>query len=180
MEIWKDIEDFPGYQVSSEGRVRSHNKVTTSARFPVRHWADRIIKQKWQNNRARVELWRENGEHKTCQVHRLMGFAFLGMPPQADMTINHIDGNPRNNTVENIEWMTRGDNVRYGYKTGQYANVCKMVTIKRADAEEYHTFTSFAMCDRFLDQYRGYTSAQHVKNLTSLVNRAGELYEVLA
>lgn len=157
MEIWKDIKGFPGYQVSNEGRVRSHDKVTTSARFPERHWKDRIIKQKWQNGRARVDLWKENGEHKTLQVHRLMGFAFLGEPTDPSMTINHKDGNPRNNTLDNIEWMTLGDNIRYGFENGQYRT--KMVTIKKDDAEEYHVFNSMRACDRFLGRCSGYTSA---------------------
>lgn len=36
-EIWKDIEGFPGYQVSNQGRVRSfrdyHGKITDSSRI---------------------------------------------------------------------------------------------------------------------------------------------------
>ena len=30
-EIWKDINGYDGYQVSNFGRVRTHNKVSSSA-----------------------------------------------------------------------------------------------------------------------------------------------------
>ena len=43
-EIWKDIEGYPGYQVSSEGKVRTYNKVTFTKKHGVRHWENRYIK----------------------------------------------------------------------------------------------------------------------------------------
>lgn len=165
MEIWKDVVGFPGYQVSSEGRVRSHGKVTRSARFPERHWKDRIIKQKWQNNRARVELWRENGEHKTCQVHRLVGFAFLGAPENDEMTINHIDGNPRNNCISNLEWLTRGDNVRDAFARGV---VPTTKGIPLTDGTNVYEFKSLAECSRFLGRNHGYVSRRLKKGLETM------------
>lgn len=176
MEVWKDIDGYPGYQVSTEGRVRSHNKVTSSARFSERHWKDRIIKQKWQDDRARVDLWNGSGTHKTLQVHRLMGLAFLGEPVDPQMTINHKDGNPRNNTIENIEWMTRADNIRYGFANGQYPT--KMVTIKRSDSEEWHVFSSLRLCDTFLGRCSGYTSAAIIKG-RQLTSASGIEFQVV-
>ena len=41
-EIWKDIPDYAGYQVSNKGRVRTHNKTTFTKIHGVRHWKDRI------------------------------------------------------------------------------------------------------------------------------------------
>lgn len=47
---------------------------------------------------------------KTIHVHRLVAAAFLG---PSNLTVNHKDENPLNNRVENLEYMTVGDNVRY-------------------------------------------------------------------
>ena len=46
MEIWKDIKDYPGYQVSNLGRVRTYNKITHTEKHGIRHWENRILKQK--------------------------------------------------------------------------------------------------------------------------------------
>ena len=175
MEIWKDIKGFPGYQVSNEGRVRSHNKVTTSARFPERHWKDRIIKQKWQNGRARVDLWKENGEHKTLLVHRLVGEAFLGDPESEDLTINHIDGNSQNNHISNLEWMSRADNVRDAFNRG--AMPTKSITL--TDGKETFSFPSLVACSRFLGRNHGYVSKRIKDGLQTMESKSC-VYTVIA
>ena len=166
MEIWKDINGFPGYQVSNEGRVRSHDKVTTSARFPERHWKDRILKQKWQNNRARVCLW-SDGKEKTLQVHRLVTEAFLGAAPVGYDTVNHIDGNPRNNNLNNLEWMTRADNIRDAFDRG----VMPMKPIVLTDGKNVFSFKSLAECSRFLGRNHGYASRRIKAGLLTMESK---------
>ena len=39
-EIWKDIKNYKGYQVSNLGRVRTHNKTTYTKIHGERHWKD--------------------------------------------------------------------------------------------------------------------------------------------
>ena len=52
------------------------------------------------------------------RVHRLIAYAFLGPPPSdAAWQVNHIDGNHSNNRVENLEWVSRSENVRHSYAT---------------------------------------------------------------
>lgn len=49
-------------------------------------------------------------------VHRLVAFAFIPNPNHYPM-INHIDNNPSNNNVENLEWCTNSHNQLHSYKT---------------------------------------------------------------
>ena len=47
------------------------------------------------------------------QVHRLVAFTFLGPPPSPfAWQVHHRDGNPSNNSLENLEWVTPSQNVR--------------------------------------------------------------------
>ena len=49
-------------------------------------------------------------------VHRLIAHAFHGPPPhEAAREVNHIDGNCSNNGKENLEWVTRSQNVLHSY-----------------------------------------------------------------
>lgn len=102
-ELWKDIKGYEGlYQVSNMGRVRSLNYQG--------HGETRVIVPK-QNNRGRLwfDLWK-NGKGKPMLAHRLVAIAFI--PNPLDLPeINHIDENPKNNVVENLEWCTRAENI---------------------------------------------------------------------
>ena len=118
-EIWKDIPDYKGYQVSNLGRVRTYNKITYTQRHGERHWKDRILKQKItvatkNKNRkdARVELW-NNKEHKTLLVARLVAFTFNNVNLKSKLTVNHKDGNSLNNNLQNLEIITRKENIQH-------------------------------------------------------------------
>lgn len=61
----------------------------------------------------------ENGEQKHFSVHRLVGKAFIPNPENKP-EINHIDSNPRNNDVSNLEWVTRRENTMHAYENGLF------------------------------------------------------------
>lgn len=56
---------------------------------------------------------------KEVSVHRLMALTFLQHPIHTEgLVINHIDGNPANNTISNIEWATYSKNLLHAHRTG--------------------------------------------------------------
>lgn len=63
-----------------------------------------------------VDLYHKKRRH-TMQVHRIVAIAFIPNPELLP-TVNHKNGNKANNTAENLEWMTRLDNVRHAWITG--------------------------------------------------------------
>ena len=107
MEIWKDIVGYEGlYEVSNFGRVKSlkgHEKILKPANNG--------------NGYLFVYLWK-NGKGKQSYIHRLVATAFISNPLNKPC-INHIDCNPQNNNVDNLEWVTQRENIQYAYKLGR-------------------------------------------------------------
>ena len=67
----------------------------------------------------RVTLWKA-GKPKTLLVSRLVATTFLEDLINTDMTVNHKNGDRLDNRIENLEWLTRADNIRYGFEHNQY------------------------------------------------------------
>lgn len=173
MEEWKDIQGFPGYQVSNTGKVRSHNKVTKSARFPVRHWKDRELRQKvhHKDHYARVDLWRD-GKNFTILVHRLVAEAFVPTDNH-NLTVNHKDGNKANNSAVNLEWMSLQDNIKHEFETGLATNQ-KKCSLQDAYGNKYD-FRSMSAASRFLNRFNGYVG-QCLHHNKEIHSRSGEKF----
>ena len=117
-EIWKSVPGYIGlYEVSNIGRVRTvEGKETHSVRHGVRRWKSRVLREKNPKGRdVRVSLWKDKKE-KSFLVHRLVAMAFLPNPDNK-ATVNHKDGNPRNNHVTNLEWATYKENNNHAFNT---------------------------------------------------------------
>lgn len=104
IEEWKTIEGYEDYQVSNLGRVKSLKYKTEKILTPRQN--------KIKGGYLYVILCRD-GETKSFQIHRLVARAFMPNPEDFILEINHIDRNPENNLLDNLEWCTRQKNVEH-------------------------------------------------------------------
>lgn len=111
VEIWTAIAGTNGrYGVSTAGRVRGPR---------------RMLSLMTDKDGYRYVDISAPGPPRTVsrrRVHRLVCEAFLGEPPQGAVT-NHIDRNPANNDVSNLEWCTQEENVRHSVALGSRAHL---------------------------------------------------------
>lgn len=69
--------------------------------------------ENYKNHYISFNLTMPDGSKKRCYAHRLVAIAYI---PNSDINktqINHIDGNKKNNNVDNLEWVTPQENSQH-------------------------------------------------------------------
>lgn len=89
-EIWKKIDGYTNYSISSFGNVRNDK-------------TDKLLKLSYARGYTRVGL-SNNKKVKGFFVHRLVAFAFLGKPEENQTTIDHINRIKDDNKPSNLRW----------------------------------------------------------------------------
>jgi hypothetical protein len=99
MEKFKGIPNYKGlYQVSNLGRVKSLKRKNVRM--------NRFLKPSLHKGYFKVTLC-ENGQQKAFDIHQLVAMAFLNHKPNNYLlVVDHIDNNPLNNNVENLQIIT--------------------------------------------------------------------------
>lgn len=114
-EVWADIPGYGGlYQASTRGQIRSIDRTIKSGNR-VHRIRGQLIKQrasKWGYLCAHLS---KDGRTKNLLVHRLVLFTFAG---QSRLQVRHLDGNPANNRLDNLQYGTAKDNARDRDKHG--------------------------------------------------------------
>ena len=98
-EKWKTIKDFPEYEISNYGRVKS-NKFNKQ----------KIIKQSKSKGYFKVCL-SVDGINYHRRIHRLVLENFIGECLD-NMEGSHLDGNKENNNLQNLVWESTTENNR--------------------------------------------------------------------
>lgn len=186
-ELWKDIPGYEGlYQASNLGRIRiTPGRKTISAKNSVRVWKAKVMHPKKEKRcrnlngytDERVDLWK-NGTHRTMLVSRIVAMTWVdGYEP--NLTVNHIDGNPSNNTSKNLEWVTVRENVRKGFQEGLFENLCKDIALV-SQIGEIHYFSSLTSANSFLGRGKNYIRDRINQKFDYAIDSSGNLWLIRA
>ncbi len=115
-EEWREIPGYDGaYEVSNLGRVATH----VAGRFRS---VNRIMNPGLKGNGYLKVSLGGRSAHKNHYIHRLVLQAFCpdsnGKPD-----VNHKDGNKLNNRLENLEWVSRSENMQHAMRIGLWSSV---------------------------------------------------------
>lgn len=103
-EEWRDVVGYEGYYVvSNYGRIVRLAILTKAFATYTRMSNRKQIKPQYDSFGYPKIILSKKGVKKNFRVHRLVAEAFIPNPNNYPM-IDHIDGNPRNNHVENLRW----------------------------------------------------------------------------
>jgi hypothetical protein len=129
-ERWRPVPDFPDYEVSDQGRLRSLDRIDLSGRrrkgtslrlFPLPQYLGA-----W--------LFRD-GRRTRCQIHLLVLEVFVGPRPSPKHVARHLDDDKTNNALSNLTWGTRSENAHDSVRNDKHHHS------RRTHCPEGHAFT---------------------------------------
>ena len=117
-EIWKPIENYENYYlVSNLGKVKSLDRITKNGSgYFLRK--GKLLKNNINNMGYCYLYLKKDNISKKFYLHRLVAQAFIPNP-ENKKEVNHIDCDPLNNAVSNLEWVSHKENMGYMSKLGR-------------------------------------------------------------
>lgn len=121
-EIWKEIPEYPLYEVSNQGNVRN---IKTG----------RLLHTYISPKGYRVVTLSDHGIQKTVLVHKLVAEAFVEKYYD-DLDVAFLDGNKSNPIASNLDWWKRRDVHRRSYRLRGRTQLHKMKPIRCIETGE--------------------------------------------
>ena len=143
-EIWRDIPNYEGYQVSNLGRVKSLERLRKGKNDSLVTVKEKILKQQLVCGYYQIGL-HKNSKVRFYLVHRLVWFVFNGQIPE-DMQVNHINEIKSDNRLSNLNLMTAKENINWGTGIERCAK-------KRINGKCSKSVLQFTLEDVFIKEY---------------------------
>ena len=138
--IWKPIKGYEDlYEIDNCGVVR--NKRTL-----------RLLKLCVSKKGYICVGLHKNGVEKKFKIHRLVAEAFIKNPLNKK-EVNHIDENKQNNNVDNLEFVTRRENVNHSHIIERLAN------------KNSKPILQFSLDDEFIKQWKSASEVGRTLNI---------------
>jgi len=125
-EEWKRIENYPLYQVSNFGRIKSITYERFVSNGYTAFHTEKIMRQTIGKKGYLYVTIRENGKRHTLLVSRLVANAFIPNPHNLP-EVNHKSEDKKDNTVFNLEWVSHQHNSDWGTRNERIGKANKGV-----------------------------------------------------
>lgn len=145
-EQWRPVVGYEGhYEVSDHGRVRSIERKT----WFINRWGQeiqRVVPAKIRelsthpNGGHQYLTLHRDGKRKQWFVHQLVLLSFAGERPEGANEVRHLDGNPKNNFLDNLAYGSHGENVRDMQQHGTHRNARKTECNRGHLFDEHNTY----------------------------------------
>lgn len=116
VEIWRTAYNFPDYEVSNFGKVRSKDRIIEHSNGRLHKTIGKILVQRLDHNGYLTVSLQKNKRNYKVKVHRLVLSTFSECIGEQ---VNHIDEDKTNNKLLNLEWCTAKYNANYGTRNAR-------------------------------------------------------------
>ena len=103
--VYSNIEFTQNYMITEDGRVFN----ATRKKFLKEHYD--------KDGYIDYTLYTTKGR-KHFRASRILMSTYCPVDNYENLVVNHLDGNVKNNTLDNLEWCTIRENTMHAYKNG--------------------------------------------------------------
>lgn len=152
--VWRDIPQYPRYQVSSTGKIRSIDVRDTVCLVKYLR-AHRQPRHPYPVYRLTISP----RKRASVYAHSVVNQVFNGPRPFKGAVTRHLDGNTMNNNAYNLAWGTPSENVRDSIRHGTYNYEASIRTLRENSLKQ----RKLSMDDaRYIRQMRGIVPVQQL------------------
>lgn len=122
---WKSILGFSDYEISSNGDIRSIDRVKKykSGRTITLKGKAKKLRKHPKNGFLLTDLINNKGTRVTVYPHKCVALAFIpNKHPRKKKIVMHLDGDYSNNSIENLQWTTYSESFKLNFLTGKRDN----------------------------------------------------------
>jgi hypothetical protein len=169
IEIWKSLPINNLYEVSTHGNFRNSNNLKQKI-FDL----DKLKSTKTRIRITNIKM--ENGDKKAFYLHRLIAMTFIPNPDNLD-EVNHKNGDPYDNRVDNLEWISHADNMTHFHDNNKYSKkyMRKLIVI---DNETKNIETTYKCIDDFLEKNNNISYGKLYRMLNTKYSNIDGEYEL--
>lgn len=138
-EVWRTFPDCPFIEASNLGRIRTKDRTVTRKNGRKCFVKGRVLKQQCDRYGYMYVEFRVSGKLVILRVHRIVATCFLPNP-NGYLEVNHIDNNPKNNAVSNLEWCDHQYNMDYKKKCGTSPAQVQGQPVIAVDLDSFEVF----------------------------------------
>lgn len=161
---YKTLPEYPGYKIYSNGEIQN-----SSGKFLSKHYRKRNPYDMNSKCDITVNLQVDGCNKYPVTVHRLVARAFLPNPNNKEQ-VNHIDGNPENNDVSNLEWATPQENIQHSVDNKLNAGSYKACAIYKLKCTEI-LIRTFVNCN----EAASHIGKSNIRSAASNISKAASI-----